>query len=725
MSWVGTLGLNVPLFLGAYLCARDGVRLAAGASRIIGTAVLAWAWQTLGMELLGVLGLLALGPLVAWSSLAALIGIVIRRRRGPNREEIAASASGNWLTAMALGLILAPCVALGTTSLLGPLKVVSDGPIYHLYFAARWWKAASLFLVPVPFGENAATYFPAIGDLGFTWLFIGWDGDRLAKIGQAPFLVLAGLAAFDLCRRLGARVDSALIAVGWFLTCTPLLFFSFEPNVDTVFVAGYLAALDFLALYTLNERKAGALLLGALAAGCAWGTKPTGAVFVPPLLLLGLALVLSGPLPRRTRRVHAAVWVLGALAMVGFWLGRNLLLTGNPLYPLDVPALGWIGWYDQSVMTRGSYSLPRGDWRSLIDIVLAVFDPRLVPVWCLAILGAWWGPRQAGAKARWVWICSGLAVLNVFLYWWLVPYRTQQRFFLQALGLAAVPLSRLLDRSVFWRWIGLALLALHVSTPQTWPLVPNGATAPWDFSPLIPSAIGAPFPLVGIAGGILWHNLGLLCAAIGVGSVWSWSLDHPGRRRVLVALGATVLLCVLWAVVEPRFPGRDPFFPQSFPDFYPGWIELDQRCGPRGVRIAYAGTNIPYYLFGRGLRNDVRYVNVDAHRDWLLHDYHRAAIAEGHPHWPDYPRPGWDRRHPSYEAWLANLKAARIQVLVVTRVNPAEGPHNVADAAGFPIERAWAESHPESFEPLYGTAERDPQFRFYRFLEKSPPRADF
>ena len=91
----------------------------------------------------------------------------------------------------------------GAESLLWPVKVMTDGPIYHLYFAARWWKSGRLDLIAAPFGENAATYFPAVGDLWFTWLMIGWGGDRLAKVGQAPFLVLAGLTAFALCRRLG------------------------------------------------------------------------------------------------------------------------------------------------------------------------------------------------------------------------------------------------------------------------------------------------------------------------------------------------------------------------------------------------------------------------------------------------------------------------------------------------------------------------------------------
>ena len=48
------------------------------------------------------------------------------------------------------------------------------------------------------------------------------------------------------------------------------------------------------------------------------------------------------------------------------------------------------------------------------------------------------------------------------------------------------------------------------------------------------------------------------------------------------------------------------------------------------------------------------------------------------------------------------------------RCNPIEGRHNLADAEGFPIERRWAESHPEVFEPLYGVAEADPEMRIYR-----------
>jgi hypothetical protein len=138
--------------------------------------------------------------------------------------------------------------------------------------------------------------------------------------------------------------------------------------------------------------------------------------------------------------------------------------------------------------------------------------------------------------------------------------------------------------------------------------------------------------------------------------------------------------------------------------------------------VAYAGTNIPYYLMARGLRNEVRYINIDRHRDWLLHDYHRAALARGHGHWAN-ARPGWDRMQPDFQAWLDNLDAEGIELLVVTRANPGEGAHNVADVDNFPIERGWADSHPERFEILYGRQENDPWFRLYRVRRSKADRS--
>jgi hypothetical protein len=256
---------------------------------------------------------------------------------------------------------------------------------------------------------------------------------------------------------------------------------------------------------------------------------------------------------------------------------------------------------------------------------------------------------------------------------------------------------------------------LHVLTPQGFPFASRGEP-PWDFSPWITNRVGGPMgPLLSPT---VW-SAGVAAAVAVVLIALAWG---PGARRARgarLALTATAGACLLaggWVatvVFDTGWVGHRGFYP-PYDDFYRGWIELERRSGPRGTRVAYAGTNIPWYLMGIGLRNDVRYVNIDEHRDWLMHDYHRRAIAEGRPRWGPYPRPGWDRERPDPDAWVANLKAEGIRLLVVTRVNVGEGPHNKADADGFPIERAWADDRPETFEPVYGVAERDPWMRIYR-----------
>jgi hypothetical protein len=157
----------------------------------------------------------------------------------------------------------------------------------------------------------------------------------------------------------------------------------------------------------------------------------------------------------------------------------------------------------------------------------------------------------------------------------------------------------------------------------------------------------------------------------------------------------------------------------TFREFQAGWRALDRRCPAQGARIAYAGTNLPYFLMGSGLRNEVRYVNIDGHPEWQMHNYHQTAGFRGESDVWETPNAGWNRIHADYDAWLANLRTERIDFLVVTRANPIAGAFNVADSTGFTIERKWAADHPEAFAPIYGVVPADPHFRVYRVLPAS------
>jgi hypothetical protein len=727
-----TLVLNGTLGLAGYWAARHALRMPAGLPRGLAAFTLAWTWATLGMEVLGFAGFLAFGPLMAWTVAGLLVAAILRLRERPGAaaddsppKGEANSGAYEVSAIVSTGLVVWATALYVLSSLLGPVKVVSDGPIYHLYFAARWWKAGRILVVPAPFGESVVSYFPAVGDLCFTWLLVGWGGERLAKIGQLPFLFVAALAAGAAARRLGAGISAAVIASAWFAATFPLLLFTAEANVDTIFVAAYLLAAYFFLRYALGDEGTRALVLGALASGGVLGTKPTGVVFGGLLLGLAALAVWLNRSSMRQAMAHLALLGVLPLVMAGAWYGRNAWLTGNPLYPLQVRVLGriWLsGWYGPEVMTQSQYYIDPGDWRALADILLAVFDPRLCPLWAAALGGMWAVGRRRTVVDRWVWAFSALAIANIAAYWVVVPYRTQQRFMLQACGLLVVPLGRLLDRARGLSILGNLLLAVHVLTPQSWPFGPGQREPPWDLTRRIPNAVS---PLVvipyvtkaarGIVPGDDDISGSLVILAIGAGAfaaAWFWS--RPGRPARALAVAATVILGA--GAIALTFPyGADPrgSFYSPFPDYYRGWLQLEQCSGASGTRVAYAGTNLPYFLLGVGLRNDVRYVNVDEHRDWRMHDYHRRARLSGAPGWSS-PWPTWDRQHPDYRAWRANLAAARIDLLVVASMGRPRGSLPDEDDEGFPIERQWADAHPESFELLYGAAERDPRFRLYR-----------
>ena len=398
-----------------------------------------------GLEVLGTAGLLAIGPLMAWMGLLFGSGLVVPWLRPfPTIEPATAETlhePWHWETLLALTFVLWVSVEMGMQSLLLPVKVVSDGPIYHLYFAVRWWKAGRLFLVASSVRGECRDLFSS-QRRRLVHMADGGVGRRPSRQGRAGTVPLAR-GDRGVSHRADARRKPELGPPGRLLVrhLGPLLAFSFEANVDTLFVAFYLIAVYFFLVDFQETSGTSALLLGGLAAGIAMGTKPVGVVFVPPLLAVILIVKAARSHSIKKTLAAASLIIFCLLLTSGFWYGRNFLLTGNPLYPLHVELFGKTilsGWYGRDAM-RFSILLP-ADYRvaGAIDMLVALADPRLAPFWIAALAGAWAiGGRRTPRQDRLTWALAALAVLNVALFWICIPYRTQQRFMLQALGLAA------------------------------------------------------------------------------------------------------------------------------------------------------------------------------------------------------------------------------------------------------------------------------------------------
>ena len=271
--------------------------------------------------------------------------------------------------------------------------------------------------------------------------------------------------------------------------------------------------------------------------------------------------------------------------VAGFWYVRNYRLTGNPLYPLHLQLFGrvWLaGWYGPGVMHQSPYYIPFIDWRALVDLIVIVLDPRMLLVWMVALAGGWsWRRSKRSTEDALVWAIAGLAVMNIAVYWIAIPYRTQQRFMLHAVGLASVPLARLFDRSRWLSGLGIVLLAVHLVTPYLW-LMPS-TRPPWDLARIIPDDAAQPvsaFPVDRQEIEKLFRSSEVWLTyagrdATGLGAIlvaWAWlrafSMEKP-RRWLVPALCSSALLLGASALFYPWDCGRATSLLASFSGILP------------------------------------------------------------------------------------------------------------------------------------------------------------
>ena len=141
--------------------------------------------------------------------------------------------------------------------------------------------------------------------------------------------------------------------------------------------------------------------------------------------------------------------------------------------------------------------------------------------------------------------------------------------------------------------------------------------------------------------------------------------------------------------------GADPYRVGSDIDDAWAWFGANVH----GARVAYTGTNLAFPLWGPDLSNRVAYVNVSGGPGDRLPDFARR--------WQPGPAPTAEpapyRDGASYEAWLRNLRAEGAEVLFIAALDPIVARTVPADGDQFPVERQWADAHPDLFRLRYAS----------------------
>jgi len=608
-----------------------------------------------------------------------------------------------------------------------------DSLTYHLTFPAEWMKKGAIHIKPTPFGDQAPAYSPANGEIFFLWLMLPMGSDLLAKMGGLPFYLLSGLSIYLITRRVGAQAKAALLSALLFLNTPSIMRHAAKAEVDLVALFYFLAAAYFLILY-LEDRNPKALALTSIATGLYLGSKYAALAFTPLLILLSIYAIFFQAKKLRPPLLilrDASIFLVGFLAFGSFWYVRNLIETGCPTYPMSL-GLGGLtlfqGAYPRSVMTNSIFHLQ--GLKEFFSTNLRAYGGILALAYPLALCALVF--RQVSSVIRHSTAESKLTrlredrqvrkphllllvapILLTGIHWWLIPYNGEWRFLFPAVALSYMCVGFIYSKiGKAARLLSVGVLVLVIwgifvglRKKDLWPLVTE-----WGFFWVLSLAlvITAALYLIGkkakgLKRLLCWVVLAVI-ATFGNNLLY-WTTFFPHQVGPLAQVLETLV-----------FLGQRKMFPvdlasTNYGYYYEGWLCVWKNLS--GARLAYAGRNLPYHLYGRRLENEVFYVNINSHPTWKFHNYDLYERERRDYEVPTTPKPAYYRKRPSYEAWLANLRALNIDFLFLYTLHPVEKQYIEHDEEDFPVEHTWAREHPEDFVLVF----HNPSVRLYRLTK--------
>lgn len=565
--------------------------------------------------------------------------------------------------------------------------VATDALVYHLPTSVQWIQTGWLGIYPTWYWNPAASYSPATASTFMAWWMAPAGNDVLVRFVQLPALVLVFLVVARICRIMGCgRTLAGLIATAATLS-RPLFSEAIIPK-DDLYVTGFVAAaaLALGSLHTCDDQRPPTNLLDPWRVGIALGfvlaSKYTALLACPIFLFLA-----DTPFRARWRARHYLIAIGLILVLAAPWYVRNAVLTGNPLYPVDVNVAGihWRGLFG----TERDSQLRRaaGIWKMLSETYNSL-PPAIIALLILGWIGAWLAGGRAIVRDPLPRVCALGSVLTLALFLGTSPHHEVRYIFpLIVLWFAAIGLA--LSRGVRRRWIQLSLagvLAL-LSAATTFSALSFSQRA-FHFSTTLGGVVAALMGVAAVAGGI------------GVGAAFVISHWQLSRRIV----GAVVAICMAglalatyvdWhAYVDSYRDVRMLVWNRpenAYPRQAPLWAFVDEHVPPDAT-VAYANTFFVYPYYGFHFTRHIGYAPTRRG----LHDFRH------------FPRMG-DRvpgdlivnamtatmnADPDLHTWMDNLRNMHAQYLVVAR----------RDLVSDPPELRLTRQNPRRFMKVYEDA---------------------
>ena len=427
----------------------------------------------LGVMSLATLGLGLAGAMNRVSAIALLVvGMAITVGRVLQSRGTASATVGEWWHARAgwswLWVAAMPFLAMAIVAAFVPPGVLwGDEPNgydvveYHLQIPREWYEAGRI----TPLQHNVFSYFPFNVEMQFLLAMHvrggPWAGMYLSQLMHVGYVALSVVAVYAAARSIGGSTPGAAVAgvcaaaTPWLALLGPVAY-----NEGGLLLYGTLAIGWTLHALRDPERRVAAMAVAGAMAGFACGVKPTG---VPMLLLpLPAAFVIIAAVRReaigRALVASMAFGVIG-VALYSPWLVRNLVWTGNPVFPEAQSVFGRAHFTEaQQERWKGAHS-PRADqqgssarlWAAWEQIATdARFGYVLFPL-ALACAAITYRKPET-------WLL--LAMLALMLAIWLAITHLQSRFFVLAIPVAALLIAQVRARAALASGVGAFALAL-------------------------------------------------------------------------------------------------------------------------------------------------------------------------------------------------------------------------------------------------------------------------
>ena len=318
-------------------------------------------WSLAGLAGLGLFGLViflsysvAL-PTAAWAvgGLFVAAAVFTSVRKGLNREMLQIGAGSR----LAIGIGLLP-VLLSLIGAAAPSTTLDwDSLAYHLAVSKIWLNDGHTSFISYIHHSN----FPLSIDSLF--LFgMSYGGETGAKTFSVVLFALAIMGVFGLARETYGE-KAALWAVAAYSTIPMAIWLSGTAYIDVAHGAYGGLGIFLLAQYMQDSSRKSNLILAGIMLGLAAGTKYTGLQTVGVAMLAGLFYLSSG----KGSPLKLAIPLGLVVVISGAWYVRNIINTGNPVYPFFYSALKGKNWSDYNAKIYSNEQQTFGAGREMVE----------------------------------------------------------------------------------------------------------------------------------------------------------------------------------------------------------------------------------------------------------------------------------------------------------------------------------------------------------------------